>query len=96
MSADLESSPFRIRSRGDKWEVLMILEGVIQNEVACGTEADARALADARPLHALYKTNQCCETDRLHSCINALKTYGLEGALITRHLSRFAERLTGK
>jgi hypothetical protein len=94
MSAELENSPFTIQYRGDKWVVLITLKGVVQQEVVCATEADARALADARPLHALYSANGCCAMDRLQCCIDALKRHGLGEVLVARHLSQFANRIS--
>ena len=91
---DTFKEPFPIRRKGDKWEVVAIIDGVFEGYIECDSEQQAQAVADSRVIYGLSMNKKPCDTDRVQRCLEALRRAGLnEHALIVRKLLGYAETL---
>lgn len=92
MSTELNPpNPFPIRKKGDRWEVVFIDQGGVEDYILCDTEEHAVAVANARPFNAAFETRQKCDPDAVQLSIDALDHYGLSTTKIYRRLKFLLE-----
>jgi len=85
--------PLPIRKRSNGWEVPLILLDTVHGYVLCDTLADAKVVADARPLHSLVFHDERCDLVRVRLCLKVLAKYGFDGHdLFVRHLMALESR----
>ncbi len=88
------NKPFVIRPKGEKWEVVAIIDGEFQEYIICDTLERAEAVADIRIIWGFRLTRQKCECARVDRALDALSHAGYdEGLRIYRSLSRYRDEL---
>jgi hypothetical protein len=92
---DKNPGPFPIRKRGDKWDVLVIIEGEAKSDITCDTKDDAEAVANARKFHYEYLTKGRCDPNEVDRTVDALYRHQLGNSPLSHHLTHFADLLRG-
>ena len=92
-SSELLPGHFTIRTKSDKWEVLLVYQDDTDYFPVCESYEDAVALANSGPLNAAFEGKKKCDLENVKESIAAFEKYDLTHTKLYRRLKFLAEDL---